>query len=76
VGLQPFAQTKPCELSGSHKRTDVSRFPVRPLPRKERQTGSVTVGKSVDRRWIKGDPSKQISDIETVEIVFKDDIGI
>ena len=48
----------------------------RPFTRKERQTGSVAVGKSVDRRGIKGDPSKQISDIETAEIVFKDDIGI
>jgi len=33
------------------------------------------VGKSADLVVIKGDPSKQISDIENVEIVFKDGVG-
>ena len=33
------------------------------------------VGKNADLVVIKGDPSKQISDIENVEIVFKDGVG-
>jgi imidazolonepropionase-like amidohydrolase len=42
---------------------------------KEKEIGSVTAGKNADLVVIKGDPSKQISDIENVEIVFKDGIG-
>ena len=42
---------------------------------KEKQIGSVAAGKSADLVVLKGDPSKQISDIENVEIVFKDGIG-
>ncbi len=42
---------------------------------REKQIGSVTAGKNADLVVIKGDPSKQISDIENVEIVFKDGIG-
>jgi len=37
--------------------------------------GSVSVGKQADMFLVKGDPSKNISDIENVEIVFKDGIG-
>src|SRR5437868_5495848 len=37
--------------------------------------GSVTAGKNADLVVIKGDPSKNIADIENVEIVFKDGIG-
>ena len=37
--------------------------------------GSIAVGKNADLVVIKGDPSKQISDIENVEIVFKDGVG-
>ena len=41
----------------------------------EKQIGSVAPGKNADLVVIRGDPSKQISDIENVEIVFKDGIG-
>jgi imidazolonepropionase-like amidohydrolase len=42
---------------------------------KEKQIGSLAVGKNADLVVLKGDPSKQISDVENVEIVFKDGIG-
>jgi len=42
---------------------------------REKQIGSITTGKNADLVVIKGDPSKQVSDIENVEIVFKDGIG-
>jgi imidazolonepropionase-like amidohydrolase len=42
---------------------------------KDKEIGSVTTGKNADLVVIKGDPSKQISDIENVEIVFKDGVG-
>jgi imidazolonepropionase-like amidohydrolase len=42
---------------------------------KEKQIGSIAAGKNADLVVIKGDPSKQISDIENVEIVFKDGVG-
>ncbi|MDQ2662778.1 MAG: amidohydrolase family protein [Candidatus Eremiobacteraeota bacterium] len=37
--------------------------------------GSIATGKNADLVLIKGDPSKDIGDIERVEIVFKDGIG-
>ena len=37
--------------------------------------GTIAPGKQADMVVIKGDPSKQISDIENVETVFKDGIG-
>lgn len=37
--------------------------------------GSVAVGKNADLLVVRGDPSVQISDIENVEIVFKDGVG-
>jgi len=37
--------------------------------------GSVAVGKNADLVVVKGDPASQISDIENVEIVFKDGVG-
>jgi len=37
--------------------------------------GSITQGKNADLVVIKGDPSSKISDIENVEIVFKDGVG-
>ena len=42
---------------------------------REKEIGSVAVGRNADLVVIKGDPSKQISDIEKVEIVFKDGVG-
>jgi hypothetical protein len=37
--------------------------------------GSIAAGKNADLIVVKGDPSKQISDVENVEIVFKDGVG-
>ena len=37
--------------------------------------GSIAVGKNADLVVVKGDPAKNISDIESVEIVFKDGNG-
>jgi hypothetical protein len=37
--------------------------------------GSIEPGKDADLVVVKGDPSKQISDIEKTEIVFKDGVG-
>ena len=42
---------------------------------RDAQIGSIAAGKNADLVVIKGDPSKQISDVENVEIVFKDGIG-
>jgi imidazolonepropionase-like amidohydrolase len=37
--------------------------------------GSIAPGKAADLVVVKGDPSKEISDIEKVELVFKDGVG-
>jgi imidazolonepropionase-like amidohydrolase len=42
---------------------------------REKQLGSVTTGKNADLVVMKGDPSTRISDIENVEVVFKDGVG-
>lgn len=42
---------------------------------RDNEIGSIAVGKNADLVVMKGDPSKQISDIENVEIVFKDGVG-
>jgi imidazolonepropionase-like amidohydrolase len=42
---------------------------------RDKEIGSLAAGKNADLVVIKGDPSKQISDIENVEIVFKDGVG-
>ena len=42
---------------------------------RDKQIGSIVAGKNADLVLIKGDPSKQISDVENVEIVFKDGVG-
>src|ERR1700756_3709048 len=39
------------------------------------QIGSIAVGKNADLVVVKGDPATHISDIENVEIVFKDGVG-
>jgi imidazolonepropionase-like amidohydrolase len=41
----------------------------------EKTIGSIAAGKQADLVIIKGDPSKNIKDIENVEIVFKDGVG-
>src|SRR5262249_29213921 len=42
---------------------------------RDRQIGSIAAGKNADLIVIKGDPAARITDIENVEIVFKDGIG-
>jgi len=42
---------------------------------KQDQIGTIAAGKNADLVVIKGDPGSHISDIEKVEIVFKDGIG-
>jgi imidazolonepropionase-like amidohydrolase len=42
---------------------------------RDKEIGSLAPGKNADLVVMKGDPSKQISDIENVEIVFKDGVG-
>ena len=37
--------------------------------------GTIAAGKQADLVLIKGDPSKQIEDIENVQAVFKDGVG-
>jgi imidazolonepropionase-like amidohydrolase len=39
------------------------------------QTGSIATGKAADLVVIKGDPSREIADVEKVDTVFKDGIG-
>ena len=39
------------------------------------QIGSIATGKNADLMAIKGDPATRISDIENVEMVFKDGVG-
>ncbi|HZX94097.1 MAG TPA: amidohydrolase family protein [Myxococcales bacterium] len=41
----------------------------------EQRIGSIAPGKDADLVVVKGDPSKEISDIEKVEVVFKDGVG-
>jgi len=42
---------------------------------RDKQLGSIAAGKNADLVVIKGDPSTRISDIENVEVVFKDGVG-
>ena len=42
---------------------------------REAQIGSIAVGKNADLVVMKGDPAARITDIENVEIVFKDGVG-
>jgi len=42
---------------------------------RQEQIGSIAVGKNADLVVIKGDPAAQITDIENVEMVFKDGAG-
>ena len=47
----------------------------KPLGGRQEQIGSISIGKNADLAVIKGDPATHISDIENVEIVFKDGVG-
>lgn len=42
---------------------------------RESQIGSIAIGKSADLMIVKGNPATNITDIENVEIVFKDGVG-
>jgi len=42
---------------------------------RDKEIGSIAVGKNADLVVVSGDPSKKISDIENTEIVFKDGVG-
>ena len=42
---------------------------------RENQIGSIAAGKNADLVVMKGDPATRITDIENVEIVFKDGVG-
>jgi imidazolonepropionase-like amidohydrolase len=42
---------------------------------RDKQIGSIAPGKNADLVIVKGDPSKDINDIENTEIIFKDGIG-
>jgi imidazolonepropionase-like amidohydrolase len=42
---------------------------------KQDQFGSVAVGKNADLVVVKGNPAEKVSDVENVEIVFKDGVG-
>jgi imidazolonepropionase-like amidohydrolase len=42
---------------------------------RDKEIGSIAMGKNADLVVVKGDPSKTISDIENTEIVFKDGVG-
>ncbi len=40
-----------------------------------KEIGSIVVGKNADLVVVKGDPSKNINDIENTELIFKDGVG-
>ena len=42
---------------------------------RDRDIGTLAVGKRADLILVKGDPAVQIADIENVEVVFKDGAG-
>jgi imidazolonepropionase-like amidohydrolase len=42
---------------------------------RDKEIGTIAAGKNADLIVVKGDPSKNINDIENVEIVFKDGVG-
>jgi imidazolonepropionase-like amidohydrolase len=63
AGFTPLDAVKIATLNGAQFLGEADRI------------GSLASGKQADLVVIKGDPSKDISDIEKVEIVFKDGIG-
>lgn len=42
---------------------------------RDKEIGSIAAGKNADLVVLRGDPSKQIADVENVELVFKDGVG-
>ena len=42
---------------------------------RDKEIGTIAAGKNADLIVVKGDPSKNINDIENVDIVFKDGVG-
>ena len=42
---------------------------------RQQQIGSIAIGKNADLLVVMGDPASRISDIENVEMVFKDGAG-
>jgi imidazolonepropionase-like amidohydrolase len=63
AGLEPVEAVKVATLNGA-----------RALGR-EREIGTVAPGKHADLVLVKGDPARNIADIEQVELVFKDGVG-
>ncbi len=43
--------------------------------KQQERIGSLAVGKQADIAIVKGDPSRNIREIENVEVVFKDGVG-
>lgn len=63
AGFTPVEAIKIATLNGAQYMGEAERI------------GSIAPGKQADLVVIKGDPSKDIADIEKVEIVFKDGVG-
>jgi imidazolonepropionase-like amidohydrolase len=63
AGFTPLEAIKIATLNGAQYMGEAERI------------GSIAPGKQADLVVIKGDPSKDINDIEKVEIVFKDGVG-
>lgn len=63
AGFTPLEAMKTASLNGARFLKQADRI------------GSLAVGKQADIMLVKGDPSRNIQDIENVEIVFKDGVG-
>ena len=63
AGFTPLEAIKIASLNGAKFLGEDSRI------------GSIAVGKQADLMIVKGNPAAKISDIENVEIVFKDGVG-
>jgi imidazolonepropionase-like amidohydrolase len=63
AGFTPAQAIQIASLNGAQFLKEASRI------------GSLEVGKQADIMIVKGDPAKNIRDIEMVELVFKDGIG-
>lgn len=63
AGLEPVEAIKVATLNGAR------------FLRRESELGTVAPGKRADLVLVKGDPARNIADIEQVELVFKDGVG-